>query len=423
MKLLAANKMANFLGTGLSLALATSMVLAPLPALASAPAADTAEAPAEAAATVGGNVALLRFDGASASGSELRESLQYAIAGEGYTVKGIKRSGEEAAKKNKCDFGDAACYEKIGKYLNKNAKTPFDFFVAGAGAEAGGQGKVVIYDITNNKVVRELSFTGTPDDIILIYTLPPAIGKAMREYQVPAAPMGDDEKKIIAELDEPEKTAEELKAEQEALEQAAQAGTAGYNAGLDAGEQEVDLKRDFETYCRKGPREDKKEVDLQGEETVIRDMRPVCKRGAFFGYWQGKAYAVLTLTALSAAGTGLMYGLALGAKSDWKKAKDALDASGTSAAHPDDQGGTTYQTLASDVTDAGHRVRRNAIIGDALLGTTVVFGGLLGIIIWQERQQAKTFIQEQKELKAISDLQVAPVVGNGTYGVAGGFRF
>jgi hypothetical protein len=428
MKLFAAKNLAQrgraLLGNGLSIALAASMVLSPLPALASAPADAAAEEPAEAAAEVGGTVALLRFDGDATTGAELRESLQYALAGEGYTVKGIKRSGEEAAKKNKCSLGDDGCYEKIGKYLNKNAKTPFDFFVVGAGASSdGGQGSIVIYDIKNNKVVKDIKYTGTLDDIILIYTLPPSVGKAMREYQVPAGEMTDEEKKVIAQLDEPEKTAEELKAEQEALEKAAEAGTASYNAGLDAGEQEVDLKRDFETYCRNGPREDKVEKDLQGEETVTRDMRPVCKRGAFFGYWQGKAYATLTLTGLFAVGTGVMYGMALKAKGEWRDAKDALDASGLDSSHPDSLGGTQYQELASDVTDAGFRVRRNALIGDALLGTTVVFGGLLGIIIWQERQAAKTFIKEQKELKAIGDLQIAPVVSRDTVGLTGGFRF
>lgn len=426
MKLFAANKMASngraLLGNSLSLALATSIVLSPLPVLASAPAKDKAEEPA-AAATVGGRVALLRFDGNSSSGAELRESLDYAMQADGYIVKGIKRSGEEAAKKNKCTFGDADCYEKIGKYLNKNAKTPFDFYVAGAGASEGGEGKVVIYDIVNNKVVGEMSYTGTPDDIILIYTLPGAVSKALREYQVPAQAMTDAEKKIIAQLDEPEKTAEEMKADQEALDKAAQAGTASYNANINAGEQQVDLKKDFETYCRTGPREDKEETDLQGEVTVIRDARPVCKRGAFFGYWQPKAYVVLTLTGLAAVGTGLMYGLALGAKGDWNEAKTALEESGTSGVDPDSQNGTLYRELASDVTDASHRVRNNALTGDVLLGTTLVFGGLLGIIIWQEREQAKTYIQEQKELKAIGDLHVAPVLGRGTVGLTGGFRF
>ena len=85
---------------------------------------------------------------------------------------------------------------------------------------------------------------------------------------------------------------------------------------------------------------------------------------------------------------------------------------------------TRFAAMAKlKATDAGFKVRRNAIIGDALLGTTVVFGGLLGIIIWQERQQAKTFIKEQKELKAIGDLQIAPVVSRETVGITGGFRF
>ncbi len=402
-------------------ALALAVGLAPLPALAAPPAEGEAEAPAEAAGEVGGNVALLKFGGDPAMGPELRESILYALQGQGYEVTGVKRSGAEAAEKNKCDLATDSCLEKIGAYLNKNARKPFDFFVFGDGATPGTEATITVYDIKANKRVRDFRYTASLDDVIMIYTLPPAIAKATVEYQVPAAPMTDEEKEILATLDEPEKTPEEVAAEQKALEDAAAAGMNAFNANLDAGEQEVDLKADFEKFCRTGPREDKVSTDLQGDEVVERDLRPVCKRGPVFGYWQPKAYAVLAITGMAAVGTGVMYGLALGARGEWKDAKTALDDSGLEPNNPADDG--TYADLATDVTTAAFKVRRRAIVGDALLGTTLVFGGLLGIIIWQERQQAKDFIRSEKELRAIGNLNVSPVVGFGNYGVGASFEF
>lgn len=402
--------------------LALAMAAAPLPVLAAGPAEGESEAPAEAtSAEVGGSVALLKFDGDKSVGDGLREQISYAFEGAGYTVTRVKRSGEEAAKKNKCDLAEDSCLEKIGAYLNKNARTPFDFYIVGEGATPGSEATITVYDINAKKKVRDFVYTGSNDDVLLPYTLPPALARATAEYQVPPPAMSEEEKKIIAELDEPEKTPEEIAAEQKALEDAALAGRNAFDANLDAGEQEVDLKKDFETYCRKGPREDKVSTDLEGEEVVERDLRPVCKRGAFFGYWQPKAYAVLGLTAAGLVGTGLMYGLALSARGEWSTAKDALDAASLDGNNPMEA--SEYGALATDVTTAAFKVRRRAIVGDALLGTTLVFGGLLGIIIWQERQQAKDFIKSEKELRAIGNLNVSPVVGRGQYGMGASFSF
>ena len=372
--------------------LAAAVCLAPLPVLAAPPAEGEAEA-APAATEVGGNIALLMFGGNSDVGTQLRANINYALQGQGYSVSGIKRSGEDAATKNKCQLTEDSCLKKIGAYLNKNARTPFDFFVFGDGAVTGQVASITIYDINANKRVKDIRYTGSLDDVIMAYTLPPALARAVAQYQVPAAPLSDEEKAALAALDEPAKTPEEIKAEEQAIADAGKAGANAFDANVDAGEQRVDLKKDFKAFCRTGAREDKVSTDLEGEEVVERDRRPVCKRGAFFGYWQPKAYVVLSITAIAAVGTGLMYGLALGARGDWKKAKDNLNGMDLNPNSPGDA--ALYGELATDVTTAGFKVRRRAIVGDALLGTTLVFGGLLGIIIWQERQQAKDFTRRE----------------------------
>src|SRR5690606_482485 len=134
------------------------------------------------------------------------------------------------------------CLEKIGKYLNKNAKEPFDFFVVGAGALPGEVAHIVVYDIAAAKVVRDVEYTGSNEDVIMVYTLPGAVQRALTDYQVPPAGMSEEEKEIIATLDEPEKTPEELAEEQKLLEERQQAGLQAYNSSMDAGEQDVDLR-------------------------------------------------------------------------------------------------------------------------------------------------------------------------------------
>src|SRR5690606_11716030 len=154
-----------------------------------------------------------------------------------------------------------------------------------------------------------------------------------------------------------------------------------------AGEQTVDLRAEFKDFCRTGPREDK-EVEGDDDEIIKeRDLRPLCKRGPVFGYWQPRAWVALTLTVGSAAGMGIMYGLAAAARSDWRKAADALEASGLSDSDPNNScdGDVCYADLAGEVSNATAQVRRRAIIGDVLLGSTVLLAGVLAIIIYQDR--------------------------------------
>jgi hypothetical protein len=120
-----------------------------------------------------------------------------------------------------------------------------------------------------------------------------------------------------------------------------------------------------------------------------------------------------------------MWGLAAAAKSDWRKAADELEASDLSATDPNNRcnaDGVCYEDLAGAVSDATGQIRRRAIVGDVFLGATVLLTGVLAIIIYQDRQAAKGFISREKELRALSNLRVAPVFGR-INGAALGFEF
>ncbi len=390
-----------------AITLALGLVSTPLPALAGPPEAAPAAEPAPASA--GGNVAMLKFTGDPVNSEGLRGRIAGSLAEQGFATVNLKPSIDNAAEKNKCKTVDASCLEKIGPYLNKNAKTAFDFFVYGD-IPASGQGKVVIYDIAKNKIVSEVVLNIVPEDYILPEVFGPAVARELVHYQVPPSAATDEEKKILATLDEPEKTAEELAAEQEAIRVAEENARKAYKQNLQVGAQAVDLRADFEDYCRTGKREDKEFTQPDGTVEKERDVRPVCKRGPVFGYFQPRAWVAMTLTIGSAAAMGAMYGLAAAARSDWNKAKSDLDASGLSGTDPNNRcdGGVCYEDLAGQVSEAGSQIRRRAIIGDVLLGSTVLLAGVFAIIIYQDRTVAKKYIGEQKELKALATLRVGP---------------
>jgi hypothetical protein len=350
--------------------------------------------------------------------------MQASLSGQGYTANFIKRSLDEAAEKNKCKGADASCLEKIGAYLNKNSTIAYDYFMW-ATIPAEGLATVSIYDVKAKKTVVELSMVTSPNDFILTEVVGAAVARRLVETQVPPSPATEEEQQILATIDEPNETPEEVAAREAALLAAMDEAAQNFNASLDAGEQSVDLKADFDAFCRTGKREDKEVEGDDGKITKERDLRPACKRGPVFGYWQPRAWVALTLTLGSAATMGTMWGLAAAAHSDWKKAKDELDASNLSADDPTkscNADGVCYEDLAGAVSDATAQVRRRAIVGDVFLGATVLLTGVLAIIIYQDRQAAKGFLAGEKELRAVSNLRVAPVFGR-INGAALGFEF
>ena len=404
--------------------LALGLMAAPLPVLAAPPAEEApAEDAAGDAATVGGNVAILKFTGDDYKANDFRARVQGGLVDQGYTANFIKRSLDEAAAKNKCKPANDACLDKIGAYLNKNSRTAYDYY-AWAEVPASGKATLTIYDIANKKKVVELALITSPNDFILAEVIGRAVGKRLAETQVAAEPATEEEKQILATLDEPAETPEEKAAREAEVNKAMEDAAGTFAAGLDVGPQEVDLKGEFDDLCRKGPREDKEIEGDDGEITKERDLRPACKRGPVFGYWQPRAWVALTLTLGSAATMGAMYGLAAAARGEWSTAKDNLAASGLSATDPNNQcdGDTCYEDLAGEVSNATAKIRRRAIVGDVFLGATVLLTGVLAVIIYQDREAARSYLQREKELKVLSNFRVAPVIGQ-TNGAALSFEF
>ncbi len=407
----------------LGVAVAASVALAPLPTLAAPPAEGEAPAAAD-AEEIGGVVALLKFDGDP--GDELRFAVQSGLTDAGYEVSAIRVGPAEAAKKVKCKELDEGCRGKVAKYLAKNSKKELRFYVYGVVTPGnGGTAKIVVYDIAKDATVKEFNYVQSDDDFIVALSLPKAIGAAVNDYQSPRPAMTAEEQAIIDTLDEPAKTAEEIAEEERALKKAAEDARKGFNSGFDAGEQSVDLRADFKDFCRTGPREDKIIENEDGTTDKERDMRPVCKRGPFFGYWQPRAWVALGLTVGTAGAMGVMYGLALAARSEWSSAKDDLDsaiANGTASATDPNVNNNQYADLAGAVSESGKKVQRRAIVGDVFLGATVLLGGVLGVIIYQDRSQAKDWMAREKELR-LSDVRVGPMMTEGGGGAAASFRF
>ncbi len=391
------------------------------PAEEAAPASDAAAAAAP-EVQAGGDIALLTFEGNSVIADMLRYKALEGLEQAGYSVTAVKRSVSQAAKKVKCKTVDEACQAKISKYLVKNTRKDLAFYAYGTVGENGAASTIVLYDVANGKVAKEISFIFDDADFIASETLAARVGSAAVNAQVPRPEMSEAEASIIAQLDEPTKTAEEAAAEVAKLKEAEEASLVVFNRSLDAGAQTVDLKGDFDDICREGPREDK-ELELpDGTVEVERDLRPACKRGAFWGYWQPRGYAVLSLTLIGVAATAGLYGGALAGRSKWSDASTALDDSGLVATNPATSG--QYSELAKEVAATGQRVRNLAIAGDIALGATALIGGLLVLTVVQDRRAARDFLQREKELN-ISNLRVSPIVspGRGTYGVGAGFSF
>jgi hypothetical protein len=277
----------------------------------------------------------------------------------------------------------------------------------------------VIYDVAAKKKVRELSPAGSVDDLILPLALPRELAASLKEYQSPPAPATEAELKILAELDEPSKTPEELRAEEKAIADATAGVDTGMTDALDTSGVTVDLKKDFKTYCRTGPRKPRVNKDDP------KDLRPACKLGPKFGYFQTRGWVALGLTAGALVTSGIFYSLGLAARGPYKDSVAKLDAANLDPNNPTTS--NEYTLLASEVVADGNSMRRRFIGGDVALLTAVLLGAVLGVIIYQDRTDAKAFIRQEKSLKAVSrfkpkNFRGGPMLGR-TQGISFGFDF
>lgn len=416
------------------------MMFASLPAVANAgtgtrvvePAAE--EAAAAAPTEVSGTVALLRFSGPAEG---LRTEVQSSLQEGGLTVKSVALTIEAAGKKAKCKKGEVSdsCLATIGKWLNKSKKTASDYIIYGEGTTEGSVNKVTvhIYDIAKGERVKTVQASVYADDFIVPLVIPTAVTRNLSEHIVPPAPVTPEEQAILDQLDEPAKTPEEIAEEKRKLEEAEKAaGEIDASSLLDPSQIEVDLKKDFKEFCREGKR---KPTTKDENGNKVKDLRPACKRGPFWGYLQTRSWVAVGLTAVAGAATIGFYGAALGAMGPYNDAVDDLNAWESSveeaAGGPVDPSqdpnwacfdGQCYADLAGQVSDAGATMRQRAIIGDALLGTTAFLFGVTAIIIYQDRRDAKNWIRDEKWQKAVTNVRVSPMMGR-VNGATFGFDF
>ncbi|MEM7156397.1 MAG: hypothetical protein AAF799_26325 [Myxococcota bacterium] len=418
---------ASSLSRVLSLTVAATVCAAPMPAFAATPLPSIAAAPkSDEPATDGKTLALLRFDGGDAA-NELRATLQTALQDQGYTARGVALDTTTAAKKVKCKAGPDSdeCLAAVGKWLNKTPKTAADFIMFGTvGEGAGAEVTIVVYDIAKGERVKTFNTKFNEGDLILPIVLPQQVVTSLNDHREPPPPATAEEQAIIDTLDEPLKTPEEIQAELDAIKKAEEdAARAQQDAVISTDDIEADLVEDFDAFCRKEGEPRKKRESKEDPK----DLRPACKRGPFWGYWQPRAWVALGLTTGAALGAATMYTLALVGRGPYGDAVDALDAynaqaNGDPRRDPNAAAGG-YDALATEVSRTGAIVQRRAIVGDVLLGTSVLLGGVLAIIIYQDRNDAKNFIKEEKSIRAISDVRVGPILTRDTQGVGFGFRF
>ncbi len=405
-------------------AVAGTLALAPTASWAAPAKADAKEA---APTTVSGTVALLRFTGPEPA-ADLRTAAQESLQGQGFTVKGVALDAAAAAKKVKCRGREMneSCLQALGKWLGKSAKTAADYVVYGDVVAEGGVKKahVVLFDVGGGKIVRTFDATLTADDYIVPIVLPKAVGRALAEHVVPPAAATDEEKAILATLDEPEKTTEEIEAEKKRIAEAEAKAAASGAQDVDVSGVVYDMKADFKDFCRTGPRKKRESKDDE------LDPRPSCKLGPFWGYWQPRSWAFLVLTGAGLAATGALWGVALAGRKPYKDAVSAVEdyeaaVGGDPSRNPNlaCMGSTCYQDLALEVSRTSAKVRTFALAGDVALGVTVLFAGVLGIMIGQDRKYARDRLTDQKRVRAMSSLRVAPVLGAGMAGGTLGFRF
>jgi hypothetical protein len=415
-----------------SFAVAAFLCLPTTPVAAAGPAKKPAAGAATTPATGGKTVAMLRFGGPPPSRGDLRPLVQAKLEEQGFAIKSVALDLAAAGAKVKCKGSPETpeCLVTIGKWLNSSPKTAADYIVyATYTAGTPHRARLVVYDIGKGALVREFNVALAEEDLVAREVLPAAVATALADHITPPGPVTPAEQEIIDTLDEPEKTPEQIAAEQKAVADAeadaARAAAAAAKGEIDTENIPVDLREDFKDFCRTGPRKKRKSKEDP------KDLRPKCQRGPVFGYWQPRAWVALGLTIGAGLGTIAFYSLALAARKPYKDAVSDVEAyedavGGDPSKDPNlaENDGVRYDALATEVSETGSVMRRRAIVGDVLLGTTVLLTGVLAIIIFQDRSDAKGYIKNEKGLRAITKtFRFAPTFSKTGVGGGLGFKF
>lgn len=387
-------------------------------------------------------MAILRFTGDKEGAATLRSLAASDLEALGFTVGGIRVSIADAAKRNKCEPTEAECLTKVGAYVNKNAKKPFNFYVFADVQAAGSMAspsRLVMFDIDKGALVSDIVATPTPNDQMLLNAMGTALRQSAQRYQSPLPELSAEERAKLDNPGDPEKTAEEAAEEERILAEAEKTAAKEAKAEAVAKVDDIDLKRDFKEFCRTGPRNDTEVRDIEGKVSIERDFSPVCKRGSFFGYWQPRSFALAAVSGVGLLTALGLYGMSLAAKGKYNDAKDALTAKFGGELNAKalvekqanlfngrvcdaNKNADCYLNLAGEVSETAHRVKRLAVYGDIALGVSVVLAGITALSVYQDRNDAKKYLRQKRALK-LTDLRVAPVFGGGVSGAAASLRF
>lgn len=230
------------------------------------------------------------------------------------------------------------------------------FVVEGELAEgpAGARIHIVVRERGRERPLADLKALRGDGELLLPLVLPERVARAIGERLEPPPPPTDEELEILARLDE-----------DPVLPYEPDPCVVGccYPAGPEwPGPEEpryVDLRQDFEDFCRVAPRRRRR-----GEPF---DARPACIRGPVLGYVRPRSWISGSATVVAAAATGLSFGLRA---SGW------------------DAGGLQLR---------GHRIgaplitwgTTSAVLTGALLSTTIV-------LLVADRRAAKRYILWEK---------------------------
>ena len=265
----------------------------------------------------------------------------------------------------------------------------FDVLVTGT-VERGVQGgvHVVVFDARAGVRLALISTTYADGDDVTPIVVPERVVAAIADLE------RGPETEAVAGLDEPDKSSAQLARESERIERAQRDAERRVRAQLaETIDVPVDLKRDFRSVCRSGPRR----VRLRD------DPRPRCERGPFFGYWQPRSWVTLGLASAALVTTGVFYGLAAATREEHEEAQAEGD--------------------EARIAETGAQLQQRALFGDIAIATTALLVGVLVISVVVDRYEAKRFVRATKVKRMLATLPVSVGVGRGSAGALLRLRF
>ncbi|MBC8072878.1 MAG: hypothetical protein IAG13_31440 [Deltaproteobacteria bacterium] len=240
---------------------------------------------------------------------------------------------------------------------------------------------LVAFDASTSATLEAITTSYLSGDEVAPVVVPQRLVAAIGG-EVTSPELSPREAEVMASLDEPPKSPEQLARETEQLALAEREATARAREELEYElHVPVHLRTDFREVCETGPR--------RGGE---RDTpRPRCERGPFFGYWRPTSWVALGVASGALVATGVFYGLAAATRTQYR---DALAA--------DDE---------ARIAETGAQMRQRALLGDVALATTGLVAGIMVISVVVDRFEAKRMVRSRKIERMLARFPIAVTAG------------